>query len=103
MCLILTGAYQMLPEPGQYPSPFPKVPAVVAPVHPEAIMPSFPDQDVGQLVCLLCMFALCVPYRYEERNVSSKLSSELTWNPGVDWVGNRVHEELLKLVNYFWI
>ena len=42
----------MLPEPGQYPSPFPKVPAVVAPVHPEAIMPSFPDQDAGQLVCL---------------------------------------------------
>lgn len=46
----------MLPEPGQYPSPFPKVPAVVAPVHPEAIMPSFPDQDVGQLVCLLCVY-----------------------------------------------
>ncbi|XP_078365828.1 uncharacterized protein LOC144650055 [Oculina patagonica] len=41
------GAYQMLPVPGQYPSPFPKVQAVVPPVPPEAIMPSFPDQDVG--------------------------------------------------------
>lgn len=46
----------MLPEPGHYPSPFPKVPEVVAPVHPEAIVPSFPDQDVGQLVCLLCVY-----------------------------------------------
>lgn len=46
----------MLPEPGQYPSPFPKVP--VAPVHPEAIMPSFPDQDVGQLVCFVSIIRI---------------------------------------------
>lgn len=57
----------MLPEPGQYPSPFPKVAALVPPVHPEAIMPSFPDQDVVQLVCFL----------YE----SFKLSSEFFSNP----------------------
>ena len=46
----------MLPEPGQYPSPFPKVAAPVPPVHPEAIMPTFPDQDVVQLVCFLCVY-----------------------------------------------
>lgn len=41
------GAYQMLPEPGQYPSPFPKAPAVVPPIHPDAMM--IPDQDLSQL------------------------------------------------------
>lgn len=44
------GAYQMLPVPGQYPSPFPKVPAVVPQVPSEAILPShgmppFPDHE----------------------------------------------------------
>lgn len=43
------GAYQMLPEPGQYPSPFPKVPAVVPPIHPDAMLTSLPDQDLGQI------------------------------------------------------
>lgn len=41
------GAYQMLPEPGQYPSPFPKAPAVVPPIHPDAMV--IPDQDLSQL------------------------------------------------------
>lgn len=48
--MVLTGAYQMLPEPGQYPSPFPKVPAVVPPIHPDAMLASLPDQDLGQMV-----------------------------------------------------
>lgn len=48
---MLTGAYQMLPEPGQYPSPFPKAPAVVPPIHPDAMM--IPDQDLSQLVSFL--------------------------------------------------
>lgn len=45
----------MLPAPGQYPSPFPKAPAVVPPVPAEIVvqaheMPPFPDQDEGQAV-----------------------------------------------------
>ena len=45
----------MLPIPGQYPSPFPKAPVVVPPVHGEAIVqahgiPSYPDQDEGPVV-----------------------------------------------------
>ena len=47
----------MLPVPGQYPSPFPKAPAVIPSVPPEAIvqahgMPSLPDQDDAQVVSL---------------------------------------------------
>lgn len=44
------GAYQMLPVPGQYPSPFPKPPAISSPVPTEAIvqastMPPFIEHD----------------------------------------------------------
>lgn len=73
MFLSLTGAYQMLPEPGQYPSPFPKVAALVPPVHPEAMMPSLPDQDVVQLVRYLCV--------HDANMQSFKLSSEFFSNP----------------------
>lgn len=49
-CDYLTGAYQMLPVPGQYPSPFPKPPAISSPVPTEAIvqastMPPFIEHD----------------------------------------------------------
>ena len=64
----LTGAYQMLPDPGQYPSPFPKVPAIVPLAHPEPIVPSFVDQDVSQMVSLRS----CLPYNNYECNGFSK-------------------------------
>lgn len=57
--LLLTGAYQMLPIPGQYPSPFPKVPTAGPAVHPETMvqahgMTSLPGrQDDGQMVSIM--------------------------------------------------
>lgn len=55
--LWLIGAYQMLPIPGQYPSPFPKAPTAGPAVHPETMvqahgMTSLPGQDDGQMVSI---------------------------------------------------
>ena len=53
----MIGAYQMLPIPGQYPSPFPKAPTAGPAVHPETMvqahgMTSLPGQDDGQMVSI---------------------------------------------------
>lgn len=99
MFLSLTGAYQMLPEPGQYPSPFPKVAALVPPVHPEAIMPSFPDQDVVQLVCFLCVFHANMtgrnPSNYHLN--SSQIPDWTGW--ATDYIQNFQNQSMILLLN----